>query len=107
MGVDNLTNEQKYGIIQDEKVYMVCPHCHKKMFRVDKTSEYKKIYLSGFTYEDQDAFEELLQKLNAANVDVYIDASSVPQGMYQIGKLFDVETQNIELKKVDSDSLPK
>lgn len=45
MGVDNLTNEQKYGIIQDEKVYMVCPYCHKKMFRVDKTSEYKKIYL--------------------------------------------------------------
>lgn len=45
MGVDNLTNERNYAIIQDEKVYMVCPHCRKKMFRVDKTSEYKKIYL--------------------------------------------------------------
>lgn len=71
-------------------------------YSYDELKGYKKIYLSGFTYEDQDAFEELLQKLNAANVDVYIDAASVPQGMYQIGKLFGVEIQNIELKKVDS-----
>lgn len=41
----NLTSEHKYGIIQDEKIYVVCPYCNKKMFRVDSKSDYKNIYL--------------------------------------------------------------
>ena len=40
-----MTNEQKYGIIQDEKEYVKCPFCGKKMFRVGKNNIYKKIYL--------------------------------------------------------------
>ncbi len=28
-----------------DKVYVVCPNCGKKLFRIDNTSEYKNIYI--------------------------------------------------------------
>lgn len=28
-----------------DKVYIICPHCGKKLFRVDNTSVYKNIYI--------------------------------------------------------------
>lgn len=68
-------------------------------YTYEELASYKKIYLSGFTYEDQEAFEKLLQKLSDAGVEVYVDASDLPQNRYGMAELFDIEVQDIRLEK--------
>lgn len=40
-----MTDLLKGGIMYKENIYVHCPHCGKKLFRIDKDSEFKKIYL--------------------------------------------------------------
>ena len=69
-------------------------------YSLDDLKQYKKIYLSGFTYSDQQKFEELLTSLADAGTEVYIDARSIPKNRYGIGNLFGIEVQDITLTKV-------
>lgn len=71
-------------------------------YSLDELKQYKKIYLSGFTYSDQEKFEELLLSLSDAGTEVYIDAKSIPKNIYGIGSLFGIEIQDISLKKVSA-----
>ncbi len=69
-------------------------------YSLEELKQYKKIYLSGFTYSDQQKFEELLTSLADAGTEVYIDAKSIPKNTYDIGCLFGIEIQDISLTKV-------
>lgn len=76
-------------------------------YTLEELKQYDKIYLSGFTYENQDDFEHLLQELTATGTEIYIDAADIPEGVFGIGRLMDIETQSISLKKTESWHLGK
>lgn len=40
-----MTNSVRCGIMNSEDMYVVCPNCGKKLFRVIKESQYNKIFV--------------------------------------------------------------
>lgn len=48
-------------------------------YTFEQLSQYKEIFLDGFTYNDKEAAEELIIRLSEAGVRVIISADSIPQ----------------------------
>ncbi len=73
-------------------------------YSFEELSSYRTIYLSGFTYKDKTAAEELLEKLAKSGVQIYIDMNRVPvDPIKKSMELFGVTSQGITL----SDSFPE
>jgi uncharacterized membrane protein len=73
-------------------------------YTFEELIKYETIYLSGFTYDNQEKAEELLLRLSENGVNVYIDMNAVP--MDKVKKqmeLFDVKAQTISF----TDALPE
>lgn len=47
-------------------------------YTFEELSRYESIYLSGFTYDDQDKAEALLLKLSESGIQVYVDMNNIP-----------------------------
>lgn len=61
--------------------------------------DYKLVYLSGFTYEDQTQAENLVMKLANAGVKVLIDANGIPTDTYTgIQAFLGVECQTVNFE---------
>lgn len=48
-------------------------------YTFEQLSQYKEIFLDGFTYNDKEAAEELIIRLSEAGVKIIISADSIPQ----------------------------
>ena len=61
--------------------------------------DYKLVYLSGFTYDDQTSAENLVMKLAKAGVKVVVDASSIPTDTYTgIQEFLGVDCQSVKFE---------
>ncbi len=70
-------------------------------YTAEELKQYKKIYLSGFTYEDKEKAEQLLNEIANCGVKIYIDMNKIPvdkkTNRYQ---LFNVSAQVITFQEV-------
>ncbi len=72
-------------------------------YSFEELISYRTIYLSGFTYDDKTAAEELLNKLAESGVNIYIDMNRVPVDPIQKSmELFGVTSHEITF----SDTFP-
>lgn len=68
-------------------------------YTFDQLKQYSTVYLSGFTYQDREQAEQLLEKLAASEVNVYIDMNRVPTDpSTKTQRFFGVEAQSISFE---------
>lgn len=68
-------------------------------YTFDQLRQYSIIYLSGFTYQDREQAEQLLEKLAASGIKVYIDMNRAPTDpSTKTQRFFGVEAQSISFE---------
>lgn len=68
-------------------------------YSYDQLKQYSNLYLSGFTYDDRDAAEQMLKKLASGGTKIYIDMNRVPTDpSTKRQRFFEVEAQNISFE---------
>lgn len=69
-------------------------------YTVEELKQYKKIYLSGFTYDDKQKAEQLLNEIASFGVKIYIDMNKIPvDKKTNRHQLFDVSSQVITFQE--------
>lgn len=71
-------------------------------YSFEELSGYKKIYLSNFTYDDEEETYELIQKLSDAGVEIYIDSTHLPINVLSISEFMGVESRFISIYDLNS-----
>lgn len=67
-------------------------------YSLEELSAYKKIYLSGFTYDDKEEAEELVRDLAENGSEVYIDMGTIPAEKSGISDFLGCQTAAITLE---------
>lgn len=70
-------------------------------YTYEELSQYKNIYLSNFSYSNQDYLEDLLMRLSNNGVNIFIDTTHLPINSLSISSLFDVESRFIDIEELN------
>lgn len=66
-------------------------------YSLEELSAYKKIYLSGFTYDDKEEAEELVRDLAERGCEVYVDMGTIPAEKSGLSSFLGCETATVML----------
>lgn len=67
-------------------------------YSLEELSAYKKIYLSGFTYDDKKEAEELVRALAERGCEVYVDMGTIPAEKSGLSSFLGCETATVMLE---------
>lgn len=71
-------------------------------YSFEELSQYKKIYLSNFTYDNEEETYDLIKKLSDAGVEIYIDSTHLPINVLSISEFMGVESRFISIYNLNS-----
>lgn len=66
-------------------------------YTFEELVSYQKIYLSNFTYDDEEKAQDLINRLADAGVEIYIDATHMPVNVLSISEFLGVESRFISI----------